>query len=738
MSVKTTSVMKRRLNGFAAAAVAAVLVLISIGLFRISVTESAVYQELANDQQFSSTRVRANRGSIYDKNGQVLAQSATVYTIFVDPKTFQERDTEHIDYICQVLSEALDVEASDVREKCFKDNAYQEIKKQVEKTTAVEILEKMYEEGITSVGATPQSKRFYPQNEMAASVIGHLHYDGYGIYGLESYYDDYLTGVDGRIITAKDAHGNEIPYKYKQSYDAQDGDSLYTNLDMTIQYYTEKALAKQVQENEAVNRGCAIVMNCNTGEILAMATSPGYDLNSPAEIYDQSTAERLAGIIDDEELYTEEKSAAWAKQWKNKAISELYYPGSVFKVITGSSALEEKIISTDDTFYCTGSIVVADRTINCWSSKAHGVQDFVTAMTNSCNPAFVQIGQALGAKLFCQYFEAYGFTEKTGIDLPSEADSIYVPYSRMSLIDLSVCAFGQTNKVTPIQMITAYAATINGGYLVTPYLVDKIVDTDGNVVKDYEPTIKRQVISEETSAIMRETLESVVNTNNGSNAYIKGYSIGGKSGTSQKLDENPEGNTYVSSYVGFFPAEDPEIIMLAMVDDPRGGDYYGSKVAAPVVSEVFEQILPYLGYFAEYTEEELERLEIAIPDVTGADLTRAQSTITSLGFKCDVVGEGGTVVKQVPSSGNSIPRGGTIILYTEEDYDEDYVIAPDLSGMTLREATETIQSCGLNLKPLGGAVYKDGATASVQNYVGVSVPKGTVIEAYFYVNDETG
>ncbi len=739
---KTTSQMKRRLYCIVFAVMILVMAYVSYTMYKVAVLESEKYQALANEQQFSTMTMSANRGSIYDTNGQVLAQSITVYTVYVDPVTFQERDQAQQELIIDTLSTKLGVEESEIATKLYKTNKYQVIKREVDKTTASDIMTVMSQNKITSVGATPTAKRYYPQGDLAANVIGHLHYDGYGIYGLESYYDDYLTGVDGKIITAIDAHGVEIQYKYKQSYDAQDGDSIYTNIDTTIQYYVEKALANAVQTNSAANRGCAIVMNCNTGAILAMATEPDYDLNYPTAIYDENTAAILSGIeiTGNDELYNSTRAAAWNLQWTNKAISSLYYPGSVFKVVTGSAALEEGAVNLASSFYCGGDITVADRLLHCWTKTGgHGRQNFIEAMTNSCNPAFVEIGQALGAKAFTEYFEAYGLTEKTGIDLPAEASSIYYDYNRMGAVNLATSSFGQANKITPIQMITAFSAVVNGGDLVTPYVVNKIVDSDGNIVKEFTPTIKRQVISEDTSEIMRSTLETVVTTKAGSNAYIKGYDIGGKSGTSQKLDENPEGNTYVSSYCAFFPANDPEIIMLVMIDEPTNGLYYGSAVAAPVVSEVFSEILPYLGYFAEYDEAELESLDVNVPDVFGAEIGQAKATIESLGLTAEVVGNGETVIRQVPSSDGSMPKGCNVILYTEEGYEEEQVYVPDLTGYTLEEANKKLAKLGLNLKPLGGAAYKTGATCSgVVNYKEVYVPEGTIIEAYFIVNDETG
>lgn len=761
-SVRPTAVMKRRMFF---GIFGCILVLVAWTVFRlvsVSIVEAQKYQELANRQLLQSVKVTANRGSIYDSNGSVLAQSSTVYTVYCDPATmrshdldavtkilkskydkaisegttFEEGTLDAMQFIVTSISDITGVSSEKVQEHCTKNTSYQEIKKKCEKVVADEIAAFIAKYNIWGISTTPDAQRVYPQRDLAANVIGHIHYDGYGLYGLESYYDDYLTGIDGRIVTAKDGNGQEMFYRYKQSYDPQDGDSLYLNLDVNIQYYLEKALEKAVNSNKAKQRGCAIIMDCNTGAILAMATENDYDLNNPTEITDSATAQLLAELTGD--AYTEKRTEAWNTQWRNKAISDLYYPGSVFKVITGSAALEEQVISLTESFGCGTAITVNGQKFNCWSSAGHGEQNFAQAMTNSCNPAFVTIGQRLGVDKFFSYFRAYGLTEKTGIDLPGEATSLYHDGANMTAIDLAACSFGQSNKVTPIEMITAYAAVINGGYLVTPYVVDRIEDSSGNIVLQNEPVIKRQVISEETSAIMREVLEGVVNTNNGSNAYIKGYQIGGKSGTSQKLDIDSDGNTYVSSYVAFAPADDPEIIMLVMIDEPSAGDYYGSRVAAPVVSETLADVLPYLGYFPEYTEDEIAQLEKSIPDLINYSVEKSTATLTNLGLKYEVVGSGNTVIRQVPASGNQLPVGATVILYTEENAAVEWVTVPSINGKTLAEANQILTNLGLNLKPLGGAVYRTGAVATVQNYNGVDVEKGTIIEAYFYVNDETG
>lgn len=753
---KPAGYMKARLKIGTMLGVCAMLAAIISTMIKYAVIEADKFKEYANAQQLSSKVVMATRGTIYDAKGDVFARSATVYTVFVDPGELEvyldnlndpqkaakiaedgTRVYQTLDEICLNISNILGLDTETVKLKSIKESRYEILMRNVEKTVADKIWEYLKLHKINAIDCQPSLKRFYSQNELAAPVIGHLNFDGDGIYGLEAYYNDYLKGIDGRTVYARDRDGNEIPYEYKQSYDAQTGKSLVLNIDMTIQRYLEKALNDAVDLNKPNERACAIIMNCNTGAVLAMATSPGYDLNNPAEIYDKNVAEKLAMITDEEE-YEKAKLDAWSVQWKNKAVSEIYNPGSVFKVIIGSSALEEGAINLTQTFGCETFYTVSDRRFGCWSTRPHGYQTFSEAMVHSCNPAFIQIGQALGDEKFSQYFEAYGFTEKTGIDLPGESSSIYMPLSRMGPVELASCSFGQTNKVTPIQMITAYSACINGGYLLTPQVVDKIIDTDtGNIVKDIQPVIKRQVISEDTSAEMRSILENVVNTETGSNSYIKGYRIGGKSGTSQKIDVDASGNTYVSSYCAFAPADDPEVIMLVMVDDPTGGRYYGSQVAAPIVTQVFEELLPYMGYFPEYTEEELKQLEVAIPSVETQTVETAKNTLENLGLNATVIGEGTKVYKQVPSSG-SVPRGCQVILYTEEAMEEELTTVPDLYGLTIEETKETLYELGLNFQPTGSARYEKGALCWSQNYrEGDVVPKGTIITLGFQLKEAT-
>lgn len=761
MSNRPTSLMKRRLNIIVLSALMAFTGWIVYNMAKTSIVENSKYQAMANEQQFGSTTIKANRGSIFDSNGKILAQSATVYTIVINPHRLAEADdtepnpetgvTEHqrkLDAAIKILTEELDnVTAESLREKFAKeDSKWQVVAKYIEKPVADKILSRRDEERLGDLIYTNvDTKRYYPQGELAAAVVGFTNFDGDGIYGVESYYNDYLKGVDGKIISATDANGNEMPYKNDKNYESQDGNSVYLTLDMTLQYYAEKYLEQAVEENNVQNRACAIIMDVNTGAIKAMASTPGFDLNDRNSIYAQKDIDVLNGITDKDE-YDKQYAVFREQQWKNKAITELYYPGSVFKVITGSAALEEGVIDLNTTFSCNQVINVAGIPIHCWARYSHGTQDFTTAMTNSCNPAFIQVGQKLGGTKFYDYFEAYGFTEKTGIDLPGEVDSLTVKKENLGPVELASSAFGQTNKITPIQMITAYAAVVNGGYLVQPYVVSKIVDTNGNVVKTAEKTVKRQVISEETSATMRQVLESVVNTKGGSNAYIKGYAIGGKSGTSQKQDKiNETGNEdlYVSSYCGFAPADDPEIIMLVMVDEPTARDangslmYYGSVVACPVVSNTFKEALPYLGYYPEYTDSELVELGITVPDVEGQTVESAGSTLNALGLEYTVEGSGETVVSQVPAKAGTLRRGGKVILYTDKNYETEYTTVPNVLGRSLSDVNTILTNADLNFKAGDGASSHEGAVAYAQNYAeGCVVPKGTIIEVIFMIKDE--
>lgn len=730
-------------------------VYICINLFNISVLKSEYYRSKANGQQLDSFTINANRGTIYDSTGKILAQSSTVWDVIINPGSIREFDKDKTELICKKVAEICDVDYADLLNTCQTSNLrYIKVKTKVDKDVYDKITALRIDNELTrySIYTEENTKRDYPNETLAASVIGFTNFDGDGVYGVEAYYDDYLKGVDGKIVTARDANGKAMPYAYETRYAAQNGNSVYLTLNSVLQYSLEKNLDLAMTQHKVQNRACGIIMDVNTGAILAMATAPNFDLNNPAtlsEYYENKLAEYEEELKKDEtvtekeieEKLKEKHDAFREQQWNNKAISELYIPGSVFKVVTAASALEEELLTPDTVVAnCVGAAFVADRKIKCWSSAGHGTMDLQNALIKSCNPSFIAIGQLLGAKNFTDYFEAFGLTEKTGIDLPGENSPLYVPFGRMGPVELASSAFGQTNKITPLQMITAYAAAVNGGYLVTPHVVDKIVDSTGNVIKTMDTEVKRQVISEDTSATMRVLLENVVKNNGGSNAYIEGYRIGGKSGTSEKLDEYPtEAMRYVGSMCCFTPADKPEIIMLVMVDEPFNGKIYGSAVAAPVVSAVFSECLENVGIYAQYTAEELENQDTTVPYILGMDGLAAVTKLNEYGLKYEFVGdENGTVTNTTPGAAMSIPKGGTVVIYMDEK-EKKIALVPNVVGMTVEQANTAITNAGLNISLSGGAVENENAKAVSQSIeAGAQAYRGAVVEVKFIVDDETG
>lgn len=756
--------------------VCALSVYVGYFLLKYSVLDGDKWRVLANDQQMSSITIQASRGSIYDTNGTVLAQSSTVWDVIISPQDIAEANAKayeayqedvaeaaekgeliepYVDrakLICQKLSEVLDVDYDKLMTATENlASQYYVVKRKVEKPEVNEITLFMADNGIDtdSVFMEQTSKRYYPNGSLASNIIGFTNYEGDGVYGLEAYYDDYLNGTDGKAVYAKDAYGREMAYTNDTYYSAVDGYSLVLTLDEVLQHYLEKNLELCVSQHSVINRACGIIMNCKTGAVLAMSTAPSYDLNNPSTLYSAYDIQRIEDLRasggTEEEIDAIEATYR-EQQWKNKAITELYYPGSVFKTITCAAALEEEVVSDSSTFSCYGYAEVSGVKIKCHVDYGHGDLDLQNAITKSCNPSFIAIGQLLGIERFTKYFEAFGFTEPTGIDLPGEADSLYIGADSMGPVELASSAFGQTNKVTPIQMATAFCAVVNGGYLVTPYVVDKILDSDGNVVQTTQVQIKRQVISEETSAHMRTILENVVETNGGSNAYISGYRIGGKSGTTEKIDEynkllaetGEDKMTYVPSFAAFAPADDPQIVMLVMADTPTGTAYYGSAIAAPVVSAVFKEGLPHLGIYPTYTAEELAKMDAAVPYVLGYEAMRAESSLAASGFEVRIVGDensGEKVSTQIPGAGTSIPKGSTVVLYLGSDTELETGVVPDVIGMTVEQANEAIVNAGFNIKISGGAAENSSAVATTQSTGGgAEAYKGSVIEVMFQVN----
>lgn len=738
-----------------------------VRLFVVSVVDNSKYEGMANNYHFGTMTLSANRGAIYDANGTALAWSATVYNIYIDPtlyreemksiedandkkKSAAEEENETADNLVDVdqlktsitnfLSEKLGLKTEEVEASFEKDGRYYVLQTQVEKNVTDEITAYFEKLNLSFIGTEATTRRYYPQNELAAAVIGFTNGDGDGQYGLEYQYDDYLSGVDGRVISAQAANGEEMPYRYSTTYDAEDGDSLYLTLDTTIQYYLEKSLAEMVEKFEVKERACGVIMNPKTGAVYAMATYPTFDLNNPSEIYDAKTAQELAALPEGE--YSTAYATARETQWKNKVISEISYPGSTFKIVTTADAFEENLINMEtDSFYCSGQVQVADALIHCSNTAGHGAQTFTQALTNSCNPAFIEIGQRIGIDKFSYYFEGFGLAEKTGIDLPGEAVSYSVTGDDMTIVDLASAAYGQCNKVTAMELVTAYSAAINGGYMVTPHVVDHVVDSNGNIVLQNETEVKRQIVSEETSAIVREQLEAVVNNNPSHNAYIQGYRIGGKSGTAEKLDTSTaDDRQHVASYCCFAPADDPEVIMLIMADEPNKEiGYYGSQVVVPYARDIMEEILPAMGFYPEYSDGEDTDSTVTVPYLQSADITSAESTLAQLGLTYEVVGDGTTVASQSPSTGTSVTKGGKVILYTEVGGNSgDTIEVPNLVGMTAAEVNETMTYYDLNYAIVGSSASESGALVQYQSEeAGTVVPRGTAITLTLSVSQQS-
>ena len=738
-----------------------------VRLFVVSVVDNSKYEGMANNYHFGTMTLSANRGAIYDANGTALAWSATVYNIYIDPtlyreemksiedandkkKSAAEEENETADNLVDVdqlktsitnfLSEKLGLKTEEVEAAFENDGRYYVLQTQVEKNVTDEITAYFEKLNLSFIGTEATTRRYYPQNELAAAVIGFTNGDGDGQYGLEYQYDDYLSGVDGRVISAQAANGEEMPYRYSTTYDAEDGDSLYLTLDTTIQYYLEKSLAEMVEKFEVKERACGVIMNPKTGAVYAMATYPTFDLNNPSEIYDTKTAQELAALPESE--YSTAYATARETQWKNKVISEISYPGSTFKIVTTADAFEENLINMEtDSFYCSGQVQVADALIHCSNTAGHGAQTFTQALTNSCNPAFIEIGQRIGIDKFSYYFEGFGLAEKTGIDLPGEAVSYSVTGDDMTIVDLASAAYGQCNKVTAMELVTAYSAAINGGYMVTPHVVDHVVDSNGNIVLQNETEVKRQIVSEETSAIVREQLEAVVNNNPSHNAYIQGYRIGGKSGTAEKLDTSTaDDRQHVASYCCFAPADDPEVIMLIMADEPNKEiGYYGSQVVVPYARDIMEEILPAMGFYPEYSDGEDTDSTVTVPYLQSADITSAESTLAQLGLTYEVVGDGTTVASQSPSTGTSVTKGGKVILYTEVGGNSgDTIEVPNLVGMTAAEVNETMTYYDLNYAIVGSSASESGALVQYQSEeAGTVVPRGTAITLTLSVSQQS-
>ena len=744
-------------------------------LYHLMITEHDYYNEKAIKNQTRSTNLTATRGVIYDANMNVLASSSTVETVFIDPNEIAEQmkqpeNSNLLDQIARGLGEILDVEPSFVYEQAAdKQYRYKVIKRKISEELADEVRAFISENSITGVYLETDLKRYYPNSSLAAQALGFVSSDNNGSEGLEAYYNEELSGTAGKVVTSKGNYGSEMLYTYEKYYDASDGSSLITTIDSTVQAYVEKNLQNAIDKYDIKNGAFCIVMDVNTGEIKAMATLGSYDPNNYLEIYDDTTAlllenERAAALALPEasaayeaaiETYKQDVAAARMAQWRNRCVSDGYEPGSTFKLITLASALDSGAVTLNDSFYCGGQekFTGREQILNCWKSAGHGAQTTAQALGNSCNIAFGHIGLRMGGDTFYDYLKSFGVMEKTGVDLPGEASGLF--YERKYLNDpanygtsyLITSSFGQSFRITPMQLVRAVAAIVNGGYVLEPYIVSEVVDADGNTVEKNEKTVLRQVISQQTSETMRTLMEQVVTEGTASAAQTPGYRVGGKTGTSEKLDEYDENGQQVKdkivSFVGVAPIDDPKYVVLVALDTPaysensekytvHGMYISGGLMAAPTVRDIFLDILPYLGVEPDYGSEDIRGVNFTVPDVIGMDETEAGELLAEKTITYRVVGTGSVVTDQLPIAGSQVPGNSQIILYMGAEKQATRVEVPDFIGCSVADVNYLASNAGLYVQAKGTDRTDVYVLAAYQDIdPGTEVDRGTTITVEF-------
>ena len=761
-------------------------------LYDLQINRHDEMWERAVDQQTRSATVPASRGTIYDCNGYMLAVSSTAEEVNISPKeiaAFVEKQKQSIEdakakaaekgqtytapelrdqtYIARGLSRILEVDQTRIEERMTKtDSMYENIRKKVEQTQADEVRRfingEIDEEGnevpkeqrkkLQGVWMNPDSKRIYPYSSLGANVIGFVNADNKGGVGLEAKYDSELEGTAGMTVAVKNAAGTELLYQgYEQIFDAENGDNLVLTMDVNVQAALEKGVEAMVKKFDAKNGATGIVMNVNTGAIVGMASYPNYDLNDYGTLYDDALKAKLEATLaaleaqrmtySTEEEYeaavSAAESGAMQTQWRNKCIDSTYEPGSTFKPITLASGLEEGVVNMNSTFNCTGSVKVGKWTIHCSKKGGHGLQTLEKAVGNSCNPAFINIGQRLGGETLYEYMKAFGLTEPTGVDMIGEAKGIISKTSLMNdAASLASYSFGQTFNVTPLELIRAQAACVNGGYLYTPYIVDQVLDDEGNVIGQHDSTPIRQVISEETSAKVRQCLEYVVAQGTGKNGQVAGYRIGGKTGTADKTETRNTTKEIVVSFMCFAPADDPQYIMLLTMDTPSRttGTYpSGGNMVAPTARSIMAEILPYLGIEPDYTAEEMAGADTAVPNVVGKSAADAKTVLESAGFSCKTVGSGETVTDQTPAGGAIVPNNANIILYLGAEKSNAPCTVPNVVGKTAAQANQALTDAGLIMKVAGATSATSGNVFAISQdkEAGTELKAGSVVTVQF-------
>ncbi|MBP3672709.1 MAG: PASTA domain-containing protein [Oscillospiraceae bacterium] len=730
-------------------------------LYRLMVTEYDYYSSLALRNQTRTTKVSADRGNIYDRNMNILATSVSVENVYLDPHELKQSKAD-LEDIAQTLGEILDKDPQWILEQAGDlKKRYKQVGAKVSEETAAEIRAYINEHDISGIHLEPNSQRTYPYGTLAAQVIGFTNDSGTGSEGVEASYNSYLEGSTGKVITSKGNNEMDMPFSYEKYVTSTQGDSVILTLDATIQACLEKRMEEAIAKYDVQNGAFGLVMNCKTGEILAMATLGSYDPNNYLEIADSDTAAQLEQMKlsyqlnpTDSEAYTSGKAAyqealtaARLKQWRNRVLSDGYEPGSTFKVLTMAAALDCGAIDLETNFYCKGAEQIPGRSqlLHCWRSAGHGAEKTPQALQNSCNIAFAHIALKLGGERFYEYIEKFGILEKTGIDLAGESKGVFFDKELVTNTDkwgtasLTSGSFGQTFKITPLQLVRAIASVVNGGYLMEPYIVSEVVDADGNTVLKQEPTVVRQTISKETSDTMRTLIQSVVEEGTAKNAQVAGFAIGGKTGTSEKIDVFDENGQRVLdkivSFVGIAPMDDPEYIVLVALDTPsRSTGIYisGGVMAAPTVGAVLSDILPYLGVERSYTEEDIAGQTFVLDDLTGLTRKETETVLKEQSLTARFVGEGETVTGQIPAAGQSVPGGSQVLVYLGENVPEESVTVPDFAGMNRQQASDEAGKLGLYVLVTGSDEISASVVVTSQSITaGDTVPIGTTIELTF-------
>ncbi|HPJ76182.1 MAG TPA: penicillin-binding transpeptidase domain-containing protein [Clostridia bacterium] len=674
----------------------------------------------AYEQQNQDRTIKASRGTVYDCEGNVLAISISVDTISVSPVTVQKNKDITVEEIASDLSNILNLEYESTLNKLKSESQYQLIASKVDRQIGDVIRDYIKTNSVAGIYVQQDSKRYYPYGSLASHAIGFAGDDNQGLFGLELSLDKYLKGTDGKILTELDVAGTELPFAFESRIEAIDGFDVITTLNTDIQRIAEKIVEQAIEDNKSEDGAVCIVSNSKTSEILAMVSSPGFDLNNPRLLPEGYTIEGWTG------LRSSDVQLLYSTVWRNKALMDTYEPGSTFKSITTAMALEEDIVELD-TIVDDFPVTVFGSTIHCWSKEyPHGTETFLQAVYNSCNPVFVKISHLIGIKTFYEYVEAFGFKDNTGIELIGEGTSIF--HDEPTKLDMSVASFGQRFQITPIQMVSAYNAIANGGYLIEPSLTDAVIDKQGNTVYDFEPKVVRQVISQDTSDQLRMVLEGVVKEGGGKNAYVEGYTVAGKTGTSETIVDD----VYISSFIGFAPADNPVITVLFIVFNPQGDSYYGSQVAAPYAKLVFEESLGVLGVEKDGVVNNVN--SVYVPNLNGFNVEKATQKLKSYGLSYQIegstAGEDVTIMYQYPESGTKINQDGVIILYTYVPENKKTVRIPYLIGKQEQEVIKTLKDLGLNVNVDG-----NGTCISVQYPAGAYVEKGTIVNITFRYTD---